>query len=519
MTIDQSLSAGPRDPTSLPLFAPAHRPGRVRGTFSMPRASRILDHPPATSSRAPTRPERSGQPDVDWPLVAAFRSQVADRLAKTIADRAATGPGGTSTAGADKAAQEELGRTLIGELLDGYAVDSVADGAGSWSRVEQEAMAEAVFNAVFRLGRLQPLVDDERVENIIITAHDRVLLETVDGQKLPGPPVADSDEELIDFLRFLASRSEANPRPFAESTPSLHMRLDGGARLAATAWVTPHPSIVIRRHRLRVVELEDLVDLGEMSPVAASFLRAAVLAKRSIVVGGEMGAGKTTLVRALCAEIPREEAIGTFETEYELFLDEEPNAHDVVIAWEARPGTGERTADGHQAGEFTLAAALRDSYRFNLTRQIVGEIRGEEVWTMIKAMESGTGSISTTHASDAQACLRKLVTCAMEAGPHVSHELATSKLSECLDIVVHLHLQTTRTGDGASTRSRWVSEIVVVEPGEKEKGYALTHVFGPSPDGPARATGVLPEGYRDLAAHGFDLRGYLQESQRWEATS
>ncbi len=519
MTIDDTVPTSSSDPAWLPLFAPPQRPGRVRGTFAMPAAPRATGPSPALANPGPPhRPERPAIRDVDWALVTAFRSQVADRLAKRLGDRSATEKSGTTdapAAGPDKAAQQELGRTLIAELLDGYAVDSVADGAGSWIAAEQDAMAEAVFNAVFRLGRLQPLVDDDRVENIIITAHDRVLLETVDGQKLPGPAVADSDEELIEFLRFLASRSEANPRPFAESTPSLHMRLDGGARLAATAWVTPHPSIVIRRHRLRTVELQDLVDLGEMSPVAASFLRAAVLAKRSIVVGGEMGAGKTTLVRALCAEIPREEAIGTFETEYELFLDE-PAAHDVVIAWEARPGTGERAADGHQAGEFTLAAALRDSYRFNLTRQIVGEIRGEEVWTMIKAMESGTGSISTTHASDARACLRKLVTCAMEAGPHVSHELATSKLSECLDIVVHLHLQTTRTGDGSSTRRRWVSEIVVVEPGEKEKGYALTHVFGPSTAGPARATGVLPEGYRELVEHGFDLRGYLEDSQGQE---
>ena len=199
-------------------------------------------------------------------------------------------------------------------------------------------MAAAVEAALFGLGRLQPLVDDDRVENIIITGHDQVTLELTDGRLVPGPDVADSDAELIDFLVFLASRSEVNARPFSQAQPRLHLRLDGGARLAAAAWVTPRPSVVIRRHRLRQVTLADLVGLGTLTPVAASFLAAAVKARRSIVVTGAQGAGKTTLVRALCAEIPTHEAIGTFETEYELHLHELREQHPIVFAWEARPG-------------------------------------------------------------------------------------------------------------------------------------------------------------------------------------
>jgi pilus assembly protein CpaF len=77
------------------------------------------------------------------------------------------------------------------------------------------------------------------VENIIITGHDQVTLELSRRTLVPGPPVADSDAELIDFLVFLASRSEVNARPFSQAQPRLHLRLDGGARLAAAAWVTP----------------------------------------------------------------------------------------------------------------------------------------------------------------------------------------------------------------------------------------------------------------------------------------
>ncbi|MDI6910437.1 ATPase, T2SS/T4P/T4SS family [Nocardioides sp.] len=480
------------DPRSLPLFA------QTAADFEENAAPRHV----GSVLRIPLAPPQPAE-GVDWQLVASLRAKASDQLSQAVAaDRGRL----------DRTGQQELGRAIVLELIDTAMVDRVNEGSGSMSPADQSQLAHAVFDSLFRLGRLQPLVDDDRIENIIITGHDRVLLELIDGSLLEGPPVADSDEDLIDFLVFLASRSEVNARAFSEAQPRLHLRLDGGSRLAAAAWVTPRPSVVIRRHRLMEVTLEDLVDLQMLTPVAASFLSAAVKARRSIVVSGCQGAGKTTLVRALCAEIDPLEAIGTFETEYELHLHELPDRHRIVHPWEARPGSGERGADGRQAGEFTLDEALVDSFRFNLARQIVGEVRGKEIWAMIKAMESGAGSISTTHASDAVAAVRKLVTCAMEAGPHVTQALATSKLAATVDLIVHLDLRTT-TGAGGTTRQRLVAEIIALDPGEKETGYATTHVFSPDASGVAMPD-VLPEAYRRLTSHGFDLSGYLLQQGR-----
>lgn len=126
---------------------------------------------------------------------------------------------------------------------------------------------------------------------------------------------------------------------------------------------------------------------------------------------------------------------------------------------------------------------------------------------MIKAMESGTGSISTTHAADAVTAVRKLVTCAMEAGPHVTQGLATSKLAATVDLIVQLSMETT-TAPGLAQRMRRVAEIVALAPGEKEVGYATTHVFRADSIGVA-VPDVLPDDYRALAVHGFDLAGYL----------
>ena len=521
----------PADPAALPpLFAtPANRPGRVRGGFSMRPPAKAGDagragrrsaggtprshRPTATTSEDPLLE----QGEIDWALVAAFRTLVATRLAQALGGdwraRAAGEPDAAEPGRIpmDRAAQEQFGWGVIEDLLLDHTADAVATGAPAWTPRQRAVMAQAVFDAVFRLGRLQPLVDDDRVENIFILGWRQVLLELVDGSRVEGPPVADSDEELIEFLRFLANRSESNPRPFSESIPRLHMKLDGGARLAATAWVVSRPTVVIRRHRLKVDSLQAWVDRDCMSPACENLLAAAVRAAWSVAVSGPMSAGKTTLMRDLCAEIPREEAIGTFETEYELFLGES-GRHEIVIDWESRPGVGEVGADGRAAGAFELSDALTDSFRFALSRQIVGEVRGPEVWTMIKAMESGTGSLSTTHAADAQACVRKLVTCAMEAGSHITRDLALEKLTGCLNLIVQLGRRVETLPDGTQRLRRWVSEVVVVEPGEREIGYSLTHIFGPSTDGPAQASGILPERCKALAQFGFDAQLYQAEA-------
>lgn len=490
------------DPTTLPLFLNPHPipadAARAHGVpdFRRSRAGlRLLD------AARPSPAAKRGA-ELDWGLVAAFRAQASELLTQALGDERSS---------LDRAAQEEVGRSIIVELLESAAAEAVSAGRPAWTMTEQYRLEEAVFNALFRMGRLQPLLEDDQVENIMITGHDRVWLELSDGTLTRGPSVADSDRELIEFLAFVASRSERSPRPFSEAQPTLHLRLDDGSRLAASAWITSRPSVVIRRHRLRQVSLDDLVALGSLSPVAASFLDAAVKARLSIVVAGRQESGKTTMLRALCGAIDPMEPIATFETEYELCLDELPDQHAIVYAFEARPGSGERGPDGRMAGEYSMDTELIDSFRFNVARQIIGEVRGPEAWVMMKAMESGTGSLSTTHAESADATMRKLAGCAMETGSNVTHDLAQLKLSETVDLVVQMHLETVRQPDGTSRRRRWVSEIVAVEPGEQARGWGLTKVFRRDRGGPAVAD-TLPDRLRDLVEYGFDLAGFEAEA-------
>lgn len=509
------------DPTVLPLFSPRQapnghaRPGRVRSTFRFPDAdqTQVIEEPPmepsalalrtlvsASELPAPLLRSIAGTAAVDWTEVARLRGEASAALTEAIGEQPSM----------DRAAQELMGRSIIDRLLDAADAASVAQRAEARSLLERQRLADAVFDALFRLGRLQPLLDDPEVENVMITGYDRVVVERADGVLAEAEPVADSDEELLDFLQFLAARAE-NPRPFSSSQPALHLRLEDGSRLAA-ARDTARPSVVVRRHRVRRVTLADLVDWHTLSPVMASLLSAAVKARRSVVVSGGQGDGKTTLVRALCAEIDPWEVIGTFETEYELFLHEMPEQHRVVHAWEERPGSGEHGAGGRSSGERRTPEQVIDSFRFTLSRQILGEIRGPEVWSMIKLMESGAGSLSTTHAADAYSTMRKLITCAMEAGPHVTMELAATKLADTIDVIVQMRCEIVPTATGRR-KVRRVSEILAVEPGEENQRYSLTSIFRAIPDACGVADTPPPAKLLDpLIAHGFDYAAFLAEA-------
>ncbi|WP_051426543.1 CpaF family protein [Jiangella gansuensis] len=466
---------------------------RGRGAPSGTHARRASDAGlTALERNGATLRRGAGAGEVDWGLVRAYREQAADQLAHALRSRE----------GLDEAGRRELGRSIVVELLADHAERALTKGLPIITPDEQIQLAEAIMAALFGLGRLQPLVDDPDIENIEINGHDNVHLIYSDGRIVDGPPVADNDEELIETLSFLATRTSANERPFSPSNPRLHLRLRDGSRLAATAWITPRPVAVIRRHRLTDIGVADLVELDMLSPAAAAFLTAAVRARKSLVVSGAQGAGKTTLVRALTNELDPMERIGTIETEYELHLHDMPERHKRIVAWEARPGSGERGPDGRAVGEITLDDLVYDSLRMNLSRLIVGEVRGREVLPMFKAMQSGAGSLSTTHAHSARAAIERLVTCAMEAGQHVTESFAYRQIAEHIDLVVQIEMRDDSHSGGK--RTRYISEIIAIEPGEHGLP-AVTDVFHPGPDGHA-TPGTPPIWLPDLERVGFNPR-------------
>ena len=521
---------GPHTPASA---APGPAGGPARADAGAPwdrREPAPRPRPVDGQQVEPTPPSNPANPasavgELDWGLVRALRASAADLLSRALATEGATETGD----------RERIGQRIVVELIaDHYRnADQRGQSAAYDTAGVRQQLTQALLDSLFGMGRLQPLVDNEELENIEIYGCDNVWLIYGDGRIVRGPAIADSDEELISEIQFLASRGagreQGAERPFSPANATLNLKLPGGHRLAASAWITPRPQVVIRRHRLVEIDLDDLVQSGMLDATAASLLRAAVRARRSIVVSGPQGSGKTTMLRALCNEMEALEPVGTLETEYELLLHEMRTSdgkprHPRCSAWEARPGSGERGADGSKVGEVTLSELLEFSLRNNRSRLIVGEVRGAEIITMFNAMQSGAGSLSTTHANSARGVVDRLVTCAMAAGPQISEAWAYRQVADHIDFVVQIRLEDSfdMEGDqgapsGGGRRERWVSEIVAIEPGDGGRP-ALTEVYKPDPVTGRGVPNLLPDSGADsfagLQHFGFDVETFRAQAQQ-----
>lgn len=444
--------------------------------------------------------------DIDWAWVEELRIQAANQLSKSIR-RDDSEEETVLQAMATRSGARTEARPLVTDMVEESIQDRLRLGTLATSQVNQTQLVEAVLDSLFGMGRLQPLLDRSDVENIEFLAYDRVVIEFSDGHLEDGPQIFFSDEEMRSYITFIASRDGG--RAFSPARPNLDLKLQGGERLSATSWVSAATYMTIRKHRLTDIELSDLVARDECTPLAAGYLAAMVKAKRSIVVAGSQGAGKTTLLRALCRQIDPDDAIGTFETEFELGLHEIPS-YRRVKAFEARPGSGERGVGGRQAGEITVDDLLYNSFRMNLDRQIVGEVRGREVLAMIKAMQSGSGSLSTTHSADAEGAVDKLITCALEAGPHVTLDYATRAVSGGIHLIVYVSRADVLV-DGVPTRLRYISEISEVVPNmDSPKGFSCTEIFTTTEDSPFVAVPMNPSHFAGkLDSNLFDQQMFM----------
>jgi len=505
---------------ALPLFrpVPSYLQTLMRAPLTTINPARRTPTPPVQQPTTPgVRPAATRHSaQVDWRLVRSMRSEAAEQLATSLAERPDL----------DEQAQQERAKSMILDLLRSHDTDAGFSGRRTFSPGELQQLQQAIFDSLYGLGRLQPLVDDDDVENISILGCDNVWLLKSDGRIVRGPAVADSDEELIADIQFLASRSGTSDREFSRAKPILDKRLAGGQRLAATAWVCPRPLVSIRIHRIRDVGLDDLVANGTLDDNVASLLKAAVRAGKSIVVTGDRGSGKTVLLRALAAEFHPSEGIIVIETESELMLEELPHRHQQVWPLEARQGGTEKAADGTRIGEITVSDLLYRAQRLPPNRIIVGEVRGSEVIAMLQAMQAGAGSMSTTHAYSASAAVDRLVTMAMDSG-RVSEEFAQRQVASHIDLIVHISFDATQALNQALADTnagmhiddaglqrrhrRYVTDVIALELGDRgatSRGHSETQVYLPGPDGTV-LSGNLPEGLRqDLVAAGFDEDTY-----------
>lgn len=404
--------------------------------------------------------------DIDWPTVVTLRRRAADIIANRTADW--SHEHGVAMPDVDR---RLMGRSVIRGCVRDHVEQLHISGQALWPLALEQAYARAVEDAIFGFGRLQPLFEQAGAENIEIHGFDSVFVQDGDGRRHPHPPVADSDEELVEAIRFLGSTASP-PRPFDDAHPMMTLALGDKFRLHAIGFgLVDRPSITIRQHLLTDVNLADLAVKGMMPRQIADFLAAAVQARVSIVISGDQGAGKTTLLRALIAAIPDTERFGTLETDYELLAHLQPGRH--IVALQARSGMGERIG-GVQVGEYTVADLMPEALRQNLSRLIVGEVRGSEASAMFEAMQAGAGTMSTTHSHSAASTIDRLASRVAQGGV-IDTDEAYRQIAYNVGLIIHVRLVDDTWQGGV--RRRFVDEILHITGGIENGRPVATRVF------------------------------------------
>jgi pilus assembly protein CpaF len=245
----------------------------------------------------------------------------------------------------------------------------------------------------------------------------------------------------------------------------------------------------IRKFVVAASTLEDLVGFGTLTPEAARFLDAAVVAGLNVIVAGGTQAGKTTLLNCLAAAIPARERVVTCEEVFELRLP----LPDVVSMQ-----TRQANLEGH--GEVRLRRLVKEAMRMRPERIVVGEVRQEEALDLLIALNSGLPGMCTLHANSAREAITKLCTLPLLAGENVTHSFVVPTVAASVDIVVH----TIRDGDGR----RRVREIVGV-PGRVEGDVVEACDLFVDIDGRLTRAGGWPPHTDRFARAGFDLAAVL----------
>jgi pilus assembly protein CpaF len=250
-------------------------------------------------------------------------------------------------------------------------------------------------------------------------------------------------------------------------------------------------AVNIRKFVVKADRLDDLVALGTLTPGAARFLDACVVAGLNIIVSGGTQAGKTTMLNTLGSAVPGRERIVSAEEVYELRF-----SHPDWVQLQTRQSGLEGT------GEIKLRHLVKESLRMRPSRIVVGEVRAEECLDLLLALNSGLPGMATVHANSAREALVKLCTLPLLAGENISARFVVPTVAASIDIVVQLGI------DVAGKRR--VREIVAV-PGRVEADVIEAEpIFSSNHGRLVRAHGMPPR-LETFGAHGIDIHAVLDQ--------
>ena len=368
------------------------------------------------------------------------------------------------------------------------------------SFAERERLAREILDEIFGLGPLEPLLKDQGISDILVNRFDRVYIER--GGKLERTGLTFKDNShLMQIIDRIVSRVG---RRVDESSPMVDARLADGSRVNAIIppLAIDGPCLSIRRFGRDPVTARNMLDNKTLTEPMLELLSAMVQGRLNLLISGGTGAGKTTLLNVLSGYIPNSERIVTIEDAAELQLKQEH-----VVRLETRAPNIEGK------GAVRQRQLVINSLRMRPDRIVVGEVRGEEAFDMLQAMNTGhEGSLTTVHANSQRDALARIENMVSMANLNIPDRAVRQQVASAIHAVV----QIARLSDG-SRRVIAISEIT----GFENDALAMQDIFlferkGIDESGKVRgvfrASGVQPRFADRLAMAGCRLRPGIFES-------
>lgn len=430
---------------------------------------------------------------------------------------------GTASGPAD--AYEQLRQELLAEIQrqsgdasEPGAVEALAtvvvndyqakarSGFGGRALANPSDVVARLCRSVLAWGPLTPLFTGEVVfEELFIHGSD---VSWIDGEgRLVGLDEPVSEAELRSIVeRLLATAGVA----VDESRPIVQAQVLGGkARLGVVIPpVADALDATMRWYVLRRETLDMLVGWDSLTPTAASLLAACTRTPTGVVLTGQPGSGKTSLVNAVLRAAPAALRVVCCEDTPEVQTD-----HLNASRWRTRPPA----PDG--GGEVALRDLVKMALGMRPDMIVVGEVRSAEAYELTRAGNAGCGLLTTLHANSARQGLQALVSTAIMAGQNVPADQVRAVFASVFDLVVHTArepVELKEAGDGRIRRQ--VMEIVALPPlAGADVDFAVEPIFTRDEFGaPLRWTGApLPDDLRvrldrALRPQGITVQGILE---------
>jgi len=311
---------------------------------------------------------------------------------------------------------------------------------------EQRNLAGDLVHDMLGLGPLEELLDDDLITDIMVNGPSTVFVERR-GKTEPSPARFRDVAHLSNVCQRIAA---GVGRRIDESSPMVDARLKDGSRvnIVFPPLALDGPYLSIRKFSKKSIDFAKLIEFGAMTAPVARVLEIASRCRLNVIISGGTGSGKTTLLNAMSRMIDPGERIVTVEDAAELQL-QQPH----VVRMETRPPSLEGR------GEVTQRDLMRNALRMRPDRIIIGEVRSDEAFDMLQAMNTGhDGSMSTIHANTARDALTRIENMVQMGKMGLSSRAIRTQIVGA----VHLVVQVERQRDGGR-RVTQVTEVCGME--------------------------------------------------------